>query len=79
MVEEAVGPAAVETVVQIAEEVVLLPQVRAEQSEVPVLVVVVVLVLGFVLVWVSVSVVENKSDSHVLHGSEPIIFHRLHR
>ena len=55
MVAVVVGPA-VGAVVQIAEEAVLLPQVQAEQSGVPVLVVVVVVVL----VLVSVSAVENK-------------------
>lgn len=72
MVAVVVGPAGV-AVVQIAEEAVLLPQVPGEQSGGPVVVVV------LVLVWVLVLAAENKSDSHVLHGSEPIIFHRLHR
>lgn len=76
MVAVVVEPVAV-AVVQNAEEAVLLPQVQAEQSLVPVLVVVVVLVL--VRVSVLVSAAENKSDSHVLHGSESISVDRLHR
>ena len=70
---EAARPAVV-AVVQIAEEAALLPQVQAEQSAAPVLVVVVVVVPVLVLV----SAQENKSGSLVLHGSEPIIFHKSH-
>ena len=73
-----VQSAAAVAVVQIAEEAALLPQAQADQWAVPVLVLVLVSVLGFVLVWVLVSAAENKSGFLVLHGSEPIIFHRLH-
>ena len=73
----AVRPAVV-AVVQIGEAAALLPPVQAEQSAALVLFEVVVVVPVVVPVLVLVSAQENKSGFLVLHGSEPIIFHRFH-